>query len=131
MSYGANQYRRQEGGALPPRETEAAAFVFVNRLMIQEDDADVRMSGLVKNQQLWSLLLKDIGTSNNRLPAVLKGDLSRLGLWVMRHTIAAMGDRQRRLLPLIEVNDDMIAALRANSSLTGPLANTGFVALAS
>ncbi len=130
MNYGANQYRRSEGGALPPRETEAAAFVFVNRLMIQEDNADVRMAGLVKNQQLWSLLLKDVGNSGNRLPAVLKDDLARLGFWMMRQTIAAMGDRQRRLLPLIEVNDDMIAALRANSSITGPLAHAGFVALA-
>ena len=93
MSYGANQYRRSEGGALPPRETEAAAFVFVNRLMIQEDDAHVRMAGLVKNQQLWSLLLKDVGNSGNRLPAILKGDLAKLGVWVMRQTIAAMGDR--------------------------------------
>ena len=130
MNYGANQYRRSEGGALPPRETEAAAFVFVNRLMIQEDDADVRMAGLVKNQQLWSLLLKDVGNSGNRLPAVLKDDLAKLGVWVMRHTIAAMGDRQRRLLPLIEVNDDMIAALRANSSITGPRTDAGFAALA-
>ncbi len=130
MNYGANQYRRSEGGALPPRETEAAAFVFVNRLMIQEDDADVRMAGLVKNQQLWSLLLKDVGNSANRLPAVLKEDLARIGFWMMRQTIAAMGDRHRRLLPLIEVNDDMIAALRANSSITGPLAHAGSVALA-
>ena len=130
MTYGANQYRRSEGGALPPRETEAAAFVFVNRLMIQEDAADGRMAGLVKNQQLWSLLLKDVGNSNNRLPDILKGDLARLGVWMMRQTIAAMGDRQRRLLPLIEVNDDMIAALRANSSLTGPLAAPGFPASA-
>ena len=130
MSYGANQYRRSESSALPPRETEAAAFVFVNRLMIQEDNASVRMTGLVKNQQLWSLLLKDVGNSGNQLPAVLKGDLAQLGFWVMRQTITAMGDRRRRLLPLIEVNDDMIAALRANSSLTGPMADTSFVALA-
>ncbi len=130
MSYGANQYRRSEGSALPPRETEAAAFVFVNRLMIQEDDATVRMAGLVKNQQLWSLLLKDVGNSGNQLPAVLKGDLAELGFWVMRQTIAAMGDPKRRLLPLIEINDDMIAALRANSSLTGPLVDTSLMARA-
>ena len=47
----------------------------------------------------------------------------------MRQTIAAMGDRQMRLLPLIEVNDDMIAALRANSSLTGPSADAGPMAV--
>lgn len=113
MSYGAHQYRRSEGSALPPRETEAAAFSFVNRLLVQEGDPDTRMRGLVKNQQLWSMLLKDVGSSSNRLPAMLKSDLSKLGLWVMRHTIAAMGDRQQQVLSLVQVNADMISALQA------------------
>lgn len=113
MSYGAHQYRRSERSALSPRETEAAAFSFVNRMLLQEADADIRMRGLVKNQQLWSMLLKDVGSSSNQLPLVLKSDLSKLGLWVMRHTISAMGDAQQRVLPLVQVNLDMISALQA------------------
>lgn len=130
MSYGAHQYRRSEGSAFSPRETEAAAFSFVNRLLVQETDRDARMRGLVKNQQLWSLLLKDVGSSSNGLPSVLKSDLVMLGMWVMRHSIAAMGDDRRPLAPLVQVNEDMIAALRPASVSAPPVATPGVMALA-
>ena len=112
MSYGAHQYRRSEGSALSPRETEAAAFAFVNRLLAQHDGREARMRGLVKNQQLWSLLLRDVGSSSNNLPEVLKSDVTSLGLMVVRDTIAAMGNADRPLTRLIQVNEDMIEALR-------------------
>lgn len=130
MSYGAHQYRRSEGSALPPRETEAAAFGFVNRMLIQEADLDTRMRGLVKNQQLWSLLLKDVGSSSNGLPAILKADVVKLGLWVMRHTIRAMGDQQQSVEPLVQVNSDMIAALQSSGRSESELKVSGSLALA-
>lgn len=112
MSYGAHQYRRSEGSALSPRETEAAAFAFVNRLLAQGDNRESRMRGLVKNQQLWSLLLRDVGSSSNNLPTVLKSDVTSLGLMVIRNTISAMGSADRPVMQLIQVNEDMIEALR-------------------
>lgn len=130
MSYGAHQYRRSEGSAFSPRETEAAAFAFVNRLLGQDTDRDARMRGLVKNQQLWSLLLKDVGSSSNGLPPVLKSDLAMLGMWVVRHSIAAMGDERRPVGPLVQVNDDMIAALRPAFVSAPSVAVPGLVALA-
>ena len=114
MNYGAHQYRRSEGGALSPRDTEASAFVFVNRLLSQAVDSGSRMRGLVKNQQLWSLLLRDLGSNNNRLPPILKADLTRVGLFAMKYSVGAMGDR-RALDPLIQVNADMIEALRTGA----------------
>ena len=96
---------------MSPRDTEAAAFAFVNRLLRQTGDQDARMRGLAKNQQLWSLLLRDVGSTMNALPPVLKADLAKVGLYAVRMSIAAMGD-QRALTSLIEINDDMIAALR-------------------
>ena len=123
MSYGAHQYRRSEGTALSPRETEAAAFAFVNRLLGQDDSRDARMRGLVKNQQLWSLLLRDVGSSSNGLPQVLKSDLMSLGFLVMRETIAAMGDSGRSVAGLVQVNDDMIAGLRASPAAPATAAN--------
>ena len=120
MSYGAHQYRRSEGSALSPRETEAAAFAFVNRLLGQDGGRDARMRGLVKDQQLWSLLLRDVGSSSNGLPQVLKSDLMSIGFLIMRETIAAMGDNGRPVAGLIQVNDDMIGGLRA--SLPSPVA---------
>ena len=71
------------------------------------------MRGLVKNQQLWSLLLRDIGSSNNGLPQVLKSDLTSLGLLALRETITAMGDGGRSVAGLIQVNEDMIEGLRS------------------
>ncbi len=78
------------------------------------------MRGLVKNQQLWSLLLRDVGSSSNGLPQVLKSDLMSIGFLVMRETIAAMGDSGRSVAGLIQVNDDMIGGLRA--ALPSPVA---------
>ena len=117
MSYGAHQYRRSEGSALSPRETEAAAFAFVNRLLGQDGSRDARMRGLAKNQQLWSLLLRDIGSSSNGLPEVLKSDLTSLGILTLRETITAMGDGGRSVARLIQVNEDMIEGLRGSPDI--------------
>ena len=72
------------------------------------------MRGLAKNQQLWSLLLRDIGSSSNGLPQVLKSDLMSLGFLTLRETIAAMGDGGRSIAGLIQVNEDMIEGLRSS-----------------
>ena len=106
---------------MSPRETEAAAFAFVNRLLVQADNRESRMRGLVKNQQLWSLLLRDVGSSSNNLPTVLKSDVTSLGLMVIRNTIAAMGDADGSLTHLIQVNEDMIEALRTPVPAPAPV----------
>ena len=82
------------------------------------------MRGLGKNQQLWSLLLRDVGSSSNALPPVLKSDVMSLGFLIMRETIAAMGDNSQSVARLIQVNDDMIEGLRgspASSATAAPL----------
>ena len=130
MNYGSNQYARAANAVVSPRETEATAFVFVNRLLRHAPDANERIRGLAKNQQLWSLLLKDVGSSSNTLPPILKSDLAALGMWVMRHSIAAMGDERRSLEALIDVNEDMIVALRTSTSTASMPAVPGPLALA-
>jgi len=113
MSYAVNQYRRAAGATLSPREAEAAAFVLVDRMLeAAELDAGQRTSALGRNHELWSMLMKDVGMDGNRLPPILKQDLLFLGVWSMRYSIAAMGD-DRELEPLRAINQDMIAALRA------------------
>ena len=118
MSYGAKQYRRSEGGALSPRETEAAAFEFVNRMLAHDGDSSMRMKALAKNQQLWSMLLKDLGNTVNLLPDRLKNDLATVGFWAVRTSIAAMGD-DRPVQALVQINEDMIAGLRADQAGPG------------
>ncbi len=72
------------------------------------------MRALAKNQQLWSLLLRDVGSSSNDLPQVLKSDLMSLGFLTLRETITAMGDGGRSVAGLIQVNEDMIEGLRSS-----------------
>ena len=114
MSYGSTQYDRSAGKALAPRDLEAAAFAFVNGLLENARGSQERVAALGRNHRLWSLLLTDVGMSNNGLPPILKKDLVSVGSWSMSYSIAAMG-RDLPVGPLVDVNRDMMEALRLNS----------------
>lgn len=111
MSYGSTQYDRSAGKSLAPRDVEAAAFAFVNRLLESGTEGQERIVALGRNHRLWSLLLTDIGLSSNNLPPILKKDLVSVGSWSMSYSIIAMG-RDLSLQPLIDINRDMIDALK-------------------
>jgi flagellar protein FlaF len=97
--------------AADPREIEAAAFAFVNRSLTSATEGADRVRALGRNHKLWSMLLADIGLTGNALPSILKKDLVSLGAWSMSYSINAM-TRDCPLQPLIDINNDMIDALR-------------------
>ena len=111
MFYGSAQYSLGASNTVPPRELEAAAFAYVNRSLETAADHRERTVALGRNQRLWALLLNDVGLTSNTLPPVLKKDLVTLGRWSMSYSIVAMGS-ERPLQPLIDINTDMIEALR-------------------
>ena len=111
MSYASAQYSRGAETTVPPRELEAAAFAYVNRSLEDAADHRARTVALGRNQRLWALLLNDIGLTSNGLPSILKQDLVTLGRWSMAYSIVAMGS-DRPLQPLIDINNDMIEALK-------------------
>ncbi len=113
MSYGSTQYGRGAEKAIPPRDLEAAAFAFVNRSLEDASSNEERVKALGRNHRLWSLLLTDIGLSSNTLPPILKQDLVSIGSWSMSYSIIAMG-RDIPLQPLLDINHDMIDALKLN-----------------
>jgi flagellar biosynthesis activator protein FlaF len=115
MSYGSTQYDRSAGKALAPRDLEATAFAFINKLLEEAKEDRERITALGRNHRLWALLLTDIGMSNNALPPILKKDLVSVGTWSMSYSIAAMG-RDLPVKPLIDINRDMIEALRSSAS---------------
>ena len=121
MTYGSTQYDRSAGAALAPRDLEAAAFAFVNKLLEEAKNAQERITALARNHRLWALLLTDIGISSNALPPILKKDLVSVGGWSMSYSIAAMG-RDLSVRPLIDINRDMIEALKPGPTL--PAATT-------
>ena len=121
MTNGQAIYGRNAARSLAPREVEAAAFVFVNRMLTEASTKLDRIKALNRNHRLWSLLLKDVGLSSNSLPPVLKKDLVSLGAWSMSYSIAAM-NQDHPIQPLIDINDDMIDALRPLAAEPAPSA---------
>jgi flagellar protein FlaF len=99
------------------QEGEIMAFSVANTYLTECSDSVSRIKALHKNQQLWSLLVKDVMLGNNRLPQPLKDDLIRLALWAMAYSIRAMG-ADLPLAPLLEVNANMIEALRRQTRST-------------
>ncbi len=72
--------------------------------------------------RLWSLLLEDLLSPGNRLPADLKGRLVSLALWAQREALARMGD-EASLEPLLALHRDMIEGLEAQGqAATAPYA---------
>jgi len=105
------------------QEGEIMAFTVANTYLRECSDPFSRTKALHKNQQLWSMLVKDIMLSHNQLPQYVKDDLIRLGCWAMAYSIRAMG-ADLPLAPLIAVNSDMIDALRRQIQNSATTAQT-------
>lgn len=109
------RYATSQNAAATPREIELRAFRFVNGLLAAAgDDTRGRAVALERTHRLWSMLLGDLLSPGNALPAELKGRLVSLGLWAQRESMARMGD-QASLEPLMALHRDMIAGLEAQS----------------
>jgi flagellar protein FlaF len=93
------------------RDGEIMAFTVANTYLRECASQASRTKALHKNQQLWSLLVKDIMLSQNGLPQAVKDRLIRLAFWSMSYSIRAMG-AELPLAPLISINSDMIEALQ-------------------
>ncbi len=99
------------------QDSEIMAFTVANTYLEESSDQFSRTKALHKNQQLWSLLIKDVMKKDNRLPEPLKEQIINLGLWAMAYSVRAMG-WDLPLNPLIEVNRNMIAGLRRQMQFT-------------
>lgn len=109
-----DRYAATQNATLSPREVEQRAFRHVNALLASAPEGQARTAALHKTHQLWTILLADLGLSDNALPAELKGRLISLGLWAQREAFARIGDGGS-LAPLIELHRDLIAGLEGRS----------------
>ncbi len=119
MQRTASYFRTPQIGAATPRETEILAFGLCNDRLTRATTPRERIEALGKTQQLWSLLVNDLGAEGNRLPDVLKQDLLRLGFWAMDYATRATL-QNLPLEPLIELHRDMIEGLRAQAQPPPP-----------
>ncbi|TLU72696.1 flagellar biosynthesis regulator FlaF [Lichenicoccus roseus] len=96
--------------ATSPREEQAIAFRLVNRKLTQADTPPTRNAALGLNHELWSILFRDLGSSENRLPPVLRQDCIRLARWSMAYSTQAVL-QDLPLAPLVAINEDMVEGL--------------------
>jgi flagellar protein FlaF len=125
------RYAASQNAAATPREIELRAFRYVNGLLATAgEDARGRAVALERTHRLWSILLGDLLSPGNALPAELKGRLVSLGLWAQRESMVRMDDLGS-LEPLMALHGDMIAGLDAQSRVPVPtpeIAPRAFVA---
>ncbi len=113
MAFGFEQYQRASNTVGSPREMEAQVFKFINRRLqeaAEADDPPRRIRALHNNHKLWSMLVKDVALTTNRLPEELKQNIVRLAFWAMRYSTTAIAE-PLELEPLISVNQHIIDAL--------------------
>jgi flagellar biosynthesis regulator FlaF len=108
LQYGA----ANEVSNMTARDGEIMAFTVANTYLRECASQATRTKALHKNQQLWSILVKDIMLSQNKLPQPVKDKLIRLAFWSMSYSIRAMGAADLPLAPLISINANMIEALQ-------------------
>ncbi|WP_428375179.1 flagellar biosynthesis regulator FlaF [Lichenicoccus sp.] len=94
----------------PPREEQAMAFRLVNRKLRQADSPATRNAALGLNHELWSILFRDLGSADNRLPPVLRQDCTTLARWSMAYSTRALL-KDLPLEPLVAINEDMAQGL--------------------
>lgn len=123
MPSGAARYREASRQAVPPRETEIAAFGAVNRMLEGARDEPERIRALGKNHDLWSILVKDLALAGNMLPEPVKAQLLSLGLWSMRYSTLAILQKLPAE-PLLEINRNIAEglAMQTGTADAAPLA---------
>ena len=94
------------------RDEEATALRLAARKLRDAADQAARAKALHLNHTLWSVMLRDLSGSNNRLPPVLKRDCLALALFSVQYSTRAVLS-PLPLGPLIEVNERVAEGLEA------------------
>jgi len=103
------------------RQTEIAAFSRINRELTTAATPAQRVRAIGRNHDLWSILLKDLGQSGNRLPTPLRDELMRLAVWSMRYSIQA-NLKGLPIEPLVTVNTNILEGLKLQAANAAPAA---------
>ncbi|MBU8540782.1 flagellar biosynthesis regulator FlaF [Falsiroseomonas tokyonensis] len=114
-----SRYAATQNAVASPREIELRAFRYVNGLMAGATDTRSRAVALEKVHRLWSMLINDLGSPGNKLPAELRGRLISLGIWAQKESDLRLDDGGS-LEPLMALHRDMIEALEAQRALAQP-----------
>ena len=102
------------------RAQEALAFRLAARKLREATDRLSRNKALHLNHELWSIMLRDLGGSNNALPPILKKDCFALARFSVDYSTRAVLKPELPLDPLISVNEEVAAGLDQQSAAPSP-----------
>jgi len=104
-----------------PRDLEASLLLeAASRLQAVRDDWSDKRGGLEHalryNRRLWSIFLTSVTSKDSPLPAEIRQNVANLGLFVLKQTIALIGDpKPDQLGSLININREVAGGLLARS----------------
>lgn len=120
MTYAANAYAKASQAALTPREAEAAVLLKAARRLQPFCQGDVAASpalneALVFNQRVWTVLASAVADPSAPLPDEMRGNVTRIALFVFRTSLDAMiAPTARKLDALVSLNHNLAAGLQGS-----------------
>jgi flagellar protein FlaF len=121
MHYASKAYAKTAQETAPPRELEASLLLkAAAKLQAVHDSWRDKPSGLndalMYNRKLWTVLIDAVTREDNRLPASVRDNLTKLGMFVMGETFALMTKPQpTHLTSIIKINRGIAAGLRGKA----------------
>jgi flagellar biosynthesis repressor protein FlbT len=118
MSYASRAYAKVAKETASPRELEARLLLqAAAKLQSVHDswtDKPVGLNdALIYNRRLWTILLDAVTAEGNKLPARVRENLTRLGVYVMAETFSLMTKpRPDHLKSIIKINRGLASGLR-------------------
>jgi flagellar biosynthesis activator protein FlaF len=122
MHHASKTYEKIARETASPRELEAKLLLnAAAKLQAVHDDWRDKPSAafheaLLYNRRLWTVFIDAVTREDNRLPAIVRQNLTRLGVWIMAETFSLMTKpKPGHLRSIIKINRGIAAGLRGKS----------------
>jgi flagellar biosynthesis activator protein FlaF len=122
MHYASKAYEKIARETAPPRDLEATLLLnAAAKLQAVYDSwrdkpSAALQEALLYNRRLWIILMDAVTQQDNRLPAMVRQNLTRLGVWIMGETFSLMTKpKPEHLRNIIKINRGIAAGLRGKS----------------
>jgi len=121
MNYASQAYAKTAKETAPPRELEATLLLkAAAQLQAVHDTWDDKRSGLhnalMYNRRLWTVFIDAVIRPDNKLPALIRDNLVKLGAFVMGETFSLLTKpRAKHLRSIIKINRAIAAGLRGKA----------------
>jgi flagellar protein FlbT len=121
MHYASTAYAKTAMETASPRELEASLLLqAAAKLQAVQDSWRDKPRGLndalLYNRRLWTVFLDAVMSESNKLPAAVRENVKRLGLYVMAETFSLMTNpKPDHLTSIIKINRGIAAGLRGKA----------------